>query len=173
MPRYTVTVHDREYDIKLVYRADHVEATINGKRRHIVVHHLHDTRWLFLIDNNSLEIDVRSNGSPTVMGERMVFLRGHDIPVIVEDHALAHMRKVAGIGSVVKAELHLKAPMPGLVVQIRVEPGQHVSAGDPLVVIEAMKMENVLKARASGIVKAVPVTIGQSVEKGDTLVEFE
>lgn len=173
MPHYTVTVHDREYDIELVYRPDHVEATINGKRRHVVVHHLRDTRWLFLIDHNSLEIDVRSNGSNTVMGERMVFLRGHDIPVIVEDYALAQMRKVAGISSGVKTELLFKAPMPGLVVQIRVEPGQQVNAGEPLVVIEAMKMENVLKARASGKVKAVPVSIGQSVEKGDTLVEFE
>lgn len=173
MPRYTVTVQDREYDIKLVYRPDHLEATINGKRRRIVVHNLHDTRWLFLIDNHSLEIDIRSNGSPTVTGERMVFLRGHDIPVIVEDYALAQMRKVAGISSADTTELHFKAPMPGLVVQIRVEPGQQVNAGDPLVVIEAMKMENVLKARASGKVRAVAVSIGQSVEKGNTLVEFE
>jgi acetyl/propionyl-CoA carboxylase alpha subunit len=173
MPRYTVTVRDREYDIMLVYRSDHVEATIDGKHRHIVVHNLHDTRWLLLIDNQSLEVDVRSNGSPAVTGERMVFLRGHDIPVIVEDHALAHMRKVAGIGSAVKTELHFKAPMPGLVVQIRVEPGQQVNVGEPLVVIEAMKMENVLKARVSGKVRTVAVAVGQSVEKGDTLVEFE
>lgn len=172
MPRYTVTVHDHEYDIKLVYRSDHLEATINGKRRHIVVHHLRDTRWLLLIDNHSLEVDVRSNGSSTVAGERMIFLRGHDVPVIVEDYALAQMRKVAGISSGVKAELHFRAPMPGLVVQIRVEPGQQVSVGDPLLVIEAMKMENVLKAKTAGTVKLVPVTIGLSVEKGDTLVEF-
>lgn len=172
MPRYTVTVHDREYDIKLVYRTDHLEATINGKRRHIVVHHLHDTRWLLLIDDHSLEVDVRSNGSSTVTGERMIFLRGHDVPVIVEDYALAQMRKAAGISAAVKAELHFTAPMPGLVVQIRVEPGQQVNVGDPLVVIEAMKMENVLRAKTSGMVKTVPVTIGNSVEKGDTLVEF-
>jgi biotin carboxyl carrier protein len=173
MPRYTVTVNDREYDITLDYLADRLDATVNGRKRTVVVHRLQDTRALILIDNHSLEVDVRTDGAGTVSGERIVFMRGREIPVIVEDYALAQLRKTAGIAGAAKAETVFRAPMPGLVVQVRVEVGMQVKAGDPLVVIEAMKMENVLKARTAGRVKTVPVTSGQSVEKGDTLVEFE
>jgi len=54
-----------------------------------------------------------------------------------------------------------------------VQPGSQVSAGDGLVVLEAMKMENELKARAGGVVKRVRVAPGEAVEKGQVLVEFE
>ena len=173
MPHYIVTVDGHEYDITLEYRADVVAAEINGKQREVKVHRLQDTRSLMLIDNQSLEVDVRTNGSGPGSGERIVFMRGREIPVTVEDYALAQMRKAAGISASVKAETAFKAPMPGLVIKIEVEPGQEVAAGQPLVVIEAMKMENILKAKSPGVVKAVTVAPGESVEKGDTLVEFE
>jgi acetyl/propionyl-CoA carboxylase alpha subunit len=67
----------------------------------------------------------------------------------------------------------LKAPMPGLVVRVNVAAGDTVSAGQGLVVIEAMKMENELRAAAGGRVKAVHAVIGQAVEKGVLLVEME
>jgi biotin carboxyl carrier protein len=173
MPRYTVTVDEHEFDIKLDYLSDRIEAVVNGKPRRVVVHKLQDTRSLILIDNQSLEVDVRGNGARSGSGERIVFMRGREIPVRVEDFALARMRKAAGMTSAARAETTFVAPMPGLVVKVEVEPGQEVKAGQPLVVIEAMKMENILKAKAAGRVKSVPVSGGQSVEKGDTLVEFE
>lgn len=64
----------------------------------------------------------------------------------------------------------LKAPMPGLVVRIEVATGQHVAAGAPLVVVEAMKMENELRASRAGIVQTIHVTPGTAVEKGAVLV---
>ena len=67
----------------------------------------------------------------------------------------------------------LKAPMPGLVVRVAVEAGAKVEAGAPLVVLEAMKMENELRATSAGVVKGVKVKAGQAVEKGQVLVEFE
>ena len=67
----------------------------------------------------------------------------------------------------------LKAPMPGLVGRVQVQPGEQVAAGAPLVVLEAMKMENELKAGAPGVVKSVRVVSGEAVEKGQVLVEFE
>jgi pyruvate carboxylase subunit B len=67
----------------------------------------------------------------------------------------------------------LIAPMPGLIVRVNVEPGQQISAGTGLVVMEAMKMENELRASAGGTVKAVHAKPGQAVEKGALLVELE
>lgn len=66
----------------------------------------------------------------------------------------------------------LKAPMPGLIVAIRVAPGQVVQKGDPLLVLEAMKMENILKAPTDGIVSGIKVTLRDNVQKGQVLVQF-
>ncbi len=67
----------------------------------------------------------------------------------------------------------VKAPMPGLVLQVFAQPGQTVQKGEPLLILEAMKMENVLKAANEGVVKEVLVCKGQAVEKGATLVVLE
>jgi len=66
----------------------------------------------------------------------------------------------------------LKAPMPGLIVAIRVEPGQIVRKGDPLLVLEAMKMENILKAPGDGVVGTIKVALRDNVNKGQVLISF-
>jgi biotin carboxyl carrier protein len=66
----------------------------------------------------------------------------------------------------------LHAPMPGLIIRVHVTVGESVSVGQPLVSIEAMKMENELRATAAGTVKAVLAVAGMAVEKGAPLVEF-
>ena len=66
----------------------------------------------------------------------------------------------------------LIAPMPGLIVRVNVKPGDQVKAGQGLVVMEAMKMENELRAPGEGIVKAVRAVPGDKVEKGAVLVEM-
>ena len=66
----------------------------------------------------------------------------------------------------------LKAPMPGLVVRILVEEGQAVGAGEPLLILEAMKMENVFKAPADVIIKQIKVNEKQAVEKNTELITF-
>lgn len=67
----------------------------------------------------------------------------------------------------------LKAPMPGLIVDIKVKEGQAVQQGDPLLVLEAMKMENVIKATGSATVKSIKVNTKDKVEKNAILIEFE
>lgn len=65
------------------------------------------------------------------------------------------------------------APMPGLIVRVQVAVGDRVLAGQGVVVMEAMKMENELRAHAAGVVRAVIATPGTAVEKGTRLIEFE
>ncbi len=67
----------------------------------------------------------------------------------------------------------VRAPMPGLVVRIEVEPGDVVRAGQGVVIVEAMKMENELKAETAGRVTRIHVEPGEAVEKGVVLVELE
>jgi biotin carboxyl carrier protein len=67
----------------------------------------------------------------------------------------------------------LKAPMPGLVLDIRVKVGDAVKKGEPLIVLEAMKMENILKASADVVIKKIAVEKGNAVEKNQLLLLFE
>ncbi len=66
----------------------------------------------------------------------------------------------------------VKAPMPGLILDILVEPGQTIQKGDQLMILEAMKMENVLKAQGEGTISGIEVTKGDSVEKNQVLIKF-
>ena len=67
----------------------------------------------------------------------------------------------------------LLASMPGRIVGVQCEAGMSVEAGTPLIVMEAMKMQNELCANADAVVRAVRVEVGQTVERGATLVEFD
>ncbi|MEX2335845.1 MAG: acetyl-CoA carboxylase biotin carboxyl carrier protein subunit [Fulvivirga sp.] len=66
----------------------------------------------------------------------------------------------------------IKAPMPGLIFDIHVSDGDEVKKGDPIMILEAMKMENVIKAEGDGVVKSVKVKKGDSVEKNQVLIQF-
>jgi len=68
---------------------------------------------------------------------------------------------------------NLKAPMPGLVLTVDVQPGDQVKKGDKLLILEAMKMENVIKAEADVTVKSVKITPQTTIEKGELMLEFE
>lgn len=72
-----------------------------------------------------------------------------------------------------KGSSQILAPMPGRIVRVSCEPGDAVSKGAALVVIEAMKMQNELCAKADGIVRAVHVASGATVDRGAVLVELE
>jgi acetyl-CoA/propionyl-CoA carboxylase biotin carboxyl carrier protein len=67
----------------------------------------------------------------------------------------------------------VSVPMQGTIVKVNVEVGQAVEAGDTVVILEAMKMENLVSAERSGVVKAINVTTGDSVSAGDVVVEIE
>lgn len=67
----------------------------------------------------------------------------------------------------------VKAPMPGLILEVKVQPGQEVKKGDPIMILEAMKMENILKSPGNGVVKEVKVQVRQNVEKNQVLILFQ
>lgn len=67
----------------------------------------------------------------------------------------------------------IKAPMPGLILEINVEVGQTVKENDPLLILEAMKMENSFLSPRDGVIKSIAASKGDAVDKGQLLIEFE
>lgn len=67
----------------------------------------------------------------------------------------------------------IKAPMPGLILEINVKKGQEVKEDDPLLILEAMKMENVITSPREGIIKSIKVKQADTVDKNALLIEFE
>jgi biotin carboxyl carrier protein len=122
-----------------------------------------------LIDGRPLTLSVEAIGR----GRWALTPKGERWEMEVLDERTRHIRSLAGGGDQRRAAGVLKAPMPGLVVRVEVEPGQPVEAGTSLVVLEAMKMENELKAPGPAVVKVVRVSPGEAVEKGQVLLEFD
>ncbi len=139
------------------------------------------------VDGHRLEVDFESvSGQPVysliVDGKSyeayvypdedgwQVLMEGRLYPARVEDEREKRLRAAGGSAVSESAEYHLKAPMPGLVVQIPVEVGQQIEKGQVLVILESMKMQNELKSPKAGRVQRIRVKPGASVEQRQTLL---
>lgn len=102
-----------------------------------------------------------------------VLVNGNKYELKIEDEYDQLIDKM-GLSAVVAHKIsNIKAPMPGLIIDVLVEPGQTIEKGTPLLILEAMKMENVLKSEGEGIVKSIEVMKAQAVDKGQILIEME
>jgi propionyl-CoA carboxylase alpha chain len=99
--------------------------------------------------------------------------RGFTTTAIVATHRSAELHALLPEKDVGASAKQVTSPMPGLVVKLEAEAGQDVKAGEPLLVVEAMKMENVIRAEMDGVIKTIAVEAGQSVSADELLVEFE
>ena len=123
-----------------------------------------------LIDGASHHVLARHAGAGS--GAWELELDGRAFALEALDERAAAVRRLAGAARVARPAPSLKAPMPGMVVQVAVAEGDVVDAGDRVAVVEAMKMENELRATAASRVAKVRVSPGQAVEKDQVLVEF-
>jgi biotin carboxyl carrier protein len=105
-------------------------------------------------------------------GVRLV-VGGLELRAEVVDEARARLTSVTGGRVATHARRELRAPMPGLLVKVLCQPGDSVAAGQPLVVLQAMKMENELSLPRGGTITSIGVEAGQSIEQGQVLLVVE
>ncbi|MBL7731922.1 MAG: biotin/lipoyl-binding protein [Chitinophagaceae bacterium] len=98
---------------------------------------------------------------------------GETFHITIKDELDRQLDKMGYGKSTGKHVKEIKAPMPGLVLEVAVTEGQEVAEGEKLLILEAMKMENSIMIPASARIKRVAVKAGQAVEKGQLLVELE
>jgi pyruvate carboxylase subunit B len=164
--KYIVTVAGREVEVEV----DGERVTVGGQVVRAALGRVPGTPL------RQLSVDGRPETlvmQPSGRGQWAVGMRGERWEVEVMDERTRHIRSLTGGADRQRGAGALRAPMPGLVVRVLVQPGQAVSRGGGVVVLEAMKMENELKAAADGTVKTVRVGTGEPVEKGQVLVEFD
>ena len=106
-------------------------------------------------------------------GRYTISLDGRHFEIEALDERTRAIRDLSAASAAAAGPAPLVAPMPGMIVRVNVKAGDQVQAGQGLVVMEAMKMENELRAAAAGTVKRVHVSPGTAVEKGVLLLELE
>lgn len=126
--------------------------------------------WHLVADGRSHTLQARRRDG---RGEWEIELGGRRHQVTALDERRRAIRKLAGAATAAHGPIAMKAPMPGLVIAVEAAVDDVVSAGQGIVVIEAMKMENELKAPAAGRVVDVKVSAGEPVEKDETLLVIE
>ncbi len=166
--RYIVSIGENKYDIDIRDVGEQQAIKVDGRAvSSSIISGKNQHHFLMLLDAKSYDAEVFRND-----GEICVFLHGREFYCNVEDQRLAEIRKAAGLKSIdSKRELH--APMPGLVMRILRQPGDVVKKGDPLLVVEAMKMENELKSPTDGTIVKIDAVVGKPVDKGAVLVTFQ
>ena len=167
--QYTVTIDQQTFVVELVERNDRLELAIGGQPVNA------DWKWLgkeremsLLLDGRSYHLKLEPEN-----GQLVIFYAGERFTCVVQDQRLVELRRLAGETQVPTGETAIKAPMPGLILRISAKPGDAVHQGDPLLIIEAMKMENELKAPRDGIVESVNCREHEAVEQGKVLVVLE
>jgi 3-methylcrotonyl-CoA carboxylase alpha subunit len=166
---YQVTIGERVVRVQVQREGEHLLVRVDdGDERPVQLGTVRSPlRWLGLGDRRT---------------ELMAVLDGEGVNLAVDclevhaevlDDARARLASVAGGRARSHVRHELKAPMPGLLVKVLCQAGDVVEAGQPLVVLQAMKMENELSLPRGGTIKSVAAEPGQSVEQGQVLVVLE
>ena len=131
---------------------------VNKQLYHILHEGQSHTLFIHKVDRDSKTVQLSINGKKTTVRIRS---------------RIDQLLKQLGMeGSMTKKLDKLKAPMPGLIHSFKVGVGDTVAKGDPILILEAMKMENVIKSPGEGTIKEIHVAAKDSVEKNAVLVSF-
>jgi len=161
---YQALVGDRALDITLEDGQLHVDGTpVEFSYQTIRQGYIS-----LILDGRSVPVSVEHESD----GVLRVTIAGRRTDVRVKDER-ALLMEAFGLDDQGPAGGEVRAPMPGLVLDVRVAPGDEVTVDEGLIVLEAMKMENELKAPASGTVVAIHAKAGDAVEKNTLLIEID
>jgi biotin carboxyl carrier protein len=161
--KYVTTIGEHQFVIDINREG---QVTVDGEVIDIDMRQLLDTTMYSIITNGQSH-DVRLTELEEFYN---VQVSGQIFDVQVEDERtrrLAGLRSLSGISA---GEIIIRAPMPGVVIEVPVQPGQEVDAGDIVVILESMKMQNEFKAPRAGKVHTVRVAPGAKVDQNMVMV---
>ena len=161
--KYVTLINNQSYEIEI----DHDGSVlVNGQMRDVDFLNLGGDLFSVITEHRSLEAVINDDE-----GNIAVMMSGRQFEAQVLDERAMLMMQRRGTQTTGSGEV--KAPMPGLIVDVTTERGAAVEKGNTLVVLESMKMQNELKSPIDGVVRAVHVEAGQAVDKNDLLIEIK
>ena len=161
--KYVTTVANQQFVIDINHAG---EITVNGQVINVNMLQMQDTTmYSMIIDSKSH--DVRMNEGD---GVYLVQLSGDIFEVVVEDERTRRLTGLKSGPAAATGEVVIKAPMPGVVIDVLVTKGQEVNKGDILIILESMKMQNEFKAPRAGQVHAIRVVPGDKVDQNAAMV---
>jgi biotin carboxyl carrier protein len=160
------TVGDREVMLQVEsLPGDRYRVIVDGREHVVDARAVRPGTWSLIIDGRSFTIDLDPRRSGTAVNAGVT-----DAVVRVEDARRRQLARASARGGTATRGEQVRAPIAGKVVKLAVAAGDTVAAGQSVVVLEAMKMENVLEAERGGTVEKIHVQPGQSVDTGELLV---
>lgn len=143
---------------------------INGKSVLLDIAQINETDFHVLKGDKSFQIQVLSVDRLSRSVKLKINNKSCEVDIKSDmDLLLEKLGMESKVGS---GDKEVKAPMPGLIIDVLIVHGQEVKKGDQLLILEAMKMENVIKSPSDGIVNVLTVSKGDSVEKGKILLSL-
>jgi biotin carboxyl carrier protein len=162
MVKYFASIGDKEFEIEIVQDQIIIDGeVVDVDLRQSGAPELYSV----LVDGASYELLIESEGQAYA-----VTLRGEQFHVAVEDERTRRLNAGRQGPALPKGDLSVKAPIPGLVVKVLVQEGDEVVEDQPLIILEAMKMENEIRALRAGTVRKIEVGAGQRVEQNALLL---
>jgi biotin carboxyl carrier protein len=163
---YEVSIGEQNYRVELERIESGWKCRLNGRELPVDVVSGEDGVLSLLLAGKSYEVKQESAGTET-----RILVGQERFDVSVRDPRSFRSRRHAGADA--QGVKKITAPMPGKVVRLLASEGSTVEAGQSVIVIEAMKMQNELKAPKSGVIKKINVSEGAAVEAGQSLAEVE
>lgn len=161
-----------EHDISLTVANGSAVAEVDGRRYEIVVREQPGGEYVLINGTNVYKCRVLPKRDPLALGESFeVALRGRNDDVAIIDPKRLRSGQSTTAHHAGAAEII--SPMPGKIVRVLVEAGANVAAGDGVIVVEAMKMQNEMKAPKAGVVISINANQGATVNAGDVLAVIE
>ena len=161
--KYLAIINDAQFTIDINRDG---QVIVDGEVVNIDMRQMLDTTMYSLIIDG-VSHDVRMNEGD---GVYLAELSGEIFEVVVEDERTRRLAGLKGGPGAITGEAIIKAPMPGVVIDVLVTQGQDVEKGDIVVILESMKMQNEFKAPRSGKVHTVRVASGDKVEQGAVML---
>jgi biotin carboxyl carrier protein len=163
---YEVTLAEKTYRVELTQVGERWKCLLDG--RELPVHAVYGENGVLslLLDGKSYEV------KQEIVGTETSVIVGHE-RFIASVRDPRSFRSRSRVGASEQGVMKIRAPMPGKVVRVLAGVGTQVEAGQSVLVIEAMKMQNELKAPKTGVVKKINVVEGAAVDAGQSLAEVE
>lgn len=163
--KYVTNIGSEQFTIEINQSG---EITVNGEVIVVDMQNMEDTTMYSMIIEGESH-DIRMNEGD---GFYEVQVSGEIYHVEVEDERSRLLASIKRGPALDSGEIHIKAPMPGVVVEIGVKVGQKVVKGDIVAVLESMKMQNEFKAPRDGVVHAIRVKRGDTVDQNEVMISL-